>query len=112
MLSIAKHLNCTFDHMPRGLRFFTYIVTNKSNGVLYTGFCNDLERRMREHKSGLIKGFTQQYNCKKLVWFEYAFNPESSIAREKQIKGWKREKKIALIEEMNPTWEDLAKDWR
>ena len=77
----------------------------------YVGVTNDLERRASEHKSGLIPGFTQKYNCKKLVYYESFSDIEQAIAREKQLKGWVRKKKDALIDSMNPEWKDLAAEW-
>lgn len=88
--------------------YFVYIATNKSNRVLYTGVTSDLNRRMYEHKNKLIKGFTQKYNIYKLVYYEETPDVNSAISREKQIKGGSRVKKIALIETINPGWEDLA----
>jgi putative endonuclease len=79
--------------------------------VLYVGVTNDLERRVWEHKAKLIPGFTRQYNVTRLVHFEEYADIRDAIAREKQIKGWLRRKKIALIEEHNGTWKDLAWDW-
>lgn len=83
------------------------MMTNKSNRVLYTGVTNDLERRIHEHKSGLIPGFTQRYKVTRLVYYEHYFDIRDAIAREKMIKGWVRIKKNALVETMNPQWEDL-----
>jgi len=90
--------------------YFVYIITNKSK-TLYTGVTNNLSRRLFEHKKKLIKGFTSKYNIDKLVYFEICSNIESAIAREKQIKGWLRKKKIGLIESINPDWKDLSKEW-
>ena len=87
--------------------FFVYILTNKSNHVLYTGMTNDLKRRVFEHRSKLVKGFTQKYNVDKLVYYEVFDDPESAILREKQIKGGSRQKKINLINRMNKDWRDL-----
>jgi|WetSurMetagenome_2_1015567.scaffolds.fasta_scaffold56186_4 putative endonuclease len=80
-------------------------------GTLYTGFTNDLLKRVYEHKNKLVKGFTSKYNLDKLIYFESTDDVTVAIAREKQIKGWLRKKKVALIETMNPKWDDLAKDW-
>jgi putative endonuclease len=88
-------------------KYCVYIATNKGNRVLYTGVTNDLNRRMYEHKSKLIKGFTQQYNICKLVYYEETSDVNSAISREKQIKAGSRTKKIALIESLNPEWKDL-----
>lgn len=91
---------------------FVYILMNKSNSVNYTGVTNDLNRRIYEHKTDYNeKSFTSQYNVKKLVYFEEFEDPASAIAREKQIKGLSKEKKFNLIRQMNPNFEDLAKDW-
>lgn len=91
-------------------QYYIYIMTNKSR-TLYTGFTNNLERRVYEHKHKINSGFTSKYNITKLVYYEVAFNADAGIAREKQIKGWLRVKKIALIESVYPEWKDLASDW-
>jgi putative endonuclease len=83
-------------------------MTNKS-GTLYTGVTNNLERRVFEHKNHLVEGFTKKYKITKLIYFEETNDIKVAISREKQIKGWKREKKIALIESINPDWQDLSK---
>ena len=90
--------------------YYVYIVTNRS-GTLYTGITNDLERRVDEHKKKLIPGFTKKYNIDRLIYYEETDREEESIAREKQIKGWVRRKKIDLIEELNSEWIDLSEDW-
>jgi len=82
-------------------------MTNKSR-TLYTGVTNNLERRVYEHKQKLIPGFTTKYNISRLVFFEATQDIRAAIEREKQIKGWLRSKKIALIESVNPQWEDLS----
>jgi len=81
-------------------------MTNKS-GTLYTGVTNNLEKRVFEHKNHLIEGFTKKYKISKLVYFEETSDIRVAISREKQIKGWKRNKKVALIESINPDWKDL-----
>ena len=91
-------------------QYYVYIMTSNS-GTLYTGMTNDLQRRVYQHKQKLIPGFTFRYNVNRLVYFEVFNEPQQAIAREKQIKGWLRRKKIALIEEQNPTWCDLSEDW-
>lgn len=90
--------------------YYVYILTNRSK-TLYTGVTNDLIRRVYEHKQKLIPGFTQKYNIDKLAYYEETVDVTAAIAREKQIKGWLRVKKIALIESMNPEWHDLSADW-
>ncbi|WP_367606440.1 GIY-YIG nuclease family protein [Legionella sp. W05-934-2] len=84
-----------------------YIMANKRNGTIYTGVTNDLTRRVFEHKYANIGGFTKKYGCKYLVYYELADDIMSAITREKQLKGGSRQKKIALIESVNPFWEDL-----
>ena len=89
--------------------YFVYIMSNSSK-MLYTGITNDVETRAFQHKSKRIPGFTQRYNLHKLVYFERFSNVLEAIGREKQIKGWSRFKKVALIESVNPKWLDLAED--
>ncbi|MCL2674948.1 MAG: GIY-YIG nuclease family protein [Defluviitaleaceae bacterium] len=91
--------------------YYVYILANWNNKVIYTGITNNLERRVYEHKNKLIEGFTKQYNVDKLVYFDSTLDVKSAIEREKQIKGWTREKKNELIETINPNWEDLSKEW-
>ncbi len=87
--------------------FYVYILTNKNHNVMYTGVTNDLERRCFEHKTKKIKGFTKKYNVDKLVYFEKFDYVEDAIFREKQIKGYSRAKKIALVESINKDWKNL-----
>ena len=82
-------------------------MANRMNGAIYTGVTSDLPRRAWEHREGVVDGFSKQYGCKLLVWFEFHSTMESAINREKQIKGGSRRKKIALIESENPDWFDL-----
>ena len=91
-------------------QYFVYIMSNASK-TLYTGVTNDLIRRVIEHKEGKIIGFTSKYNIKKLVYYEEGNSIDEALYREKQIKGWMRQKKIDLIEELNPGWDDLSEDW-
>ena len=91
-------------------QYFVYIMTNWDNTVLYTGVTNDLRRRVYEHREGIMEGFTKRYHVKNLVYYEIAEDPISAIAREKQIKGGSRKKKLELIEGMNPQWRDLWDD--
>jgi putative endonuclease len=88
-------------------QYYVYIMTNKRNTVLYTGITNDLKRRVYEHKTKLVKGFTKKYNINKLIYYEISRNVESAILREKQIKGGSRAKKIQLVNGMNSRWKDL-----
>ena len=91
-------------------RFYVYILSSLSR-ALYIGVSNNLERRVYEHKNKLIDGFTKKYNLTTLVYCETTTDIMSAIAREKQLKGWLRSKKIALIEKNNPEWDDLALSW-
>ena len=88
-------------------QYYIYILTNKRNNVLYTGVTNDLQRRVSEHREKLVGGFTKKYNVNKLVYYEETESIEAALNREKQIKGGSRQKKIDLIEGMNPQWRDL-----
>jgi putative endonuclease len=90
--------------------YYTYIMARRTQ-VLYIGVTSDLERRVWQHKAGTFDGFTKEYRCHSLVWFERYASAASAIVREKQLKGWKRSKKIALIEQVNLAWEDLSKGW-
>ncbi|MGE4351082.1 MAG: GIY-YIG nuclease family protein [Bdellovibrionales bacterium] len=92
---------------PRG---YVYILASQRNGTLYTGVTNDLVRRIAEHKSGEIKGFTARYNVKMLVYYETYDRFDEAIARKKCIKEWKRAWKLKRIEELNPDWRDLYFD--
>jgi putative endonuclease len=87
--------------------YWVYIVASRS-GTLYIGITQRIDRRMREHKSGLVEGFSSKYHCDRLVYFESFDDVNKAIGREKQLKGWRREKKIGLIEARNPRWEDFA----
>lgn len=87
---------------------FVYILASKRDGVLYTGVTNDLQRRVAEHKADINQGFTSRYHVKRLVYFEPFSTFTTAIRREKQLKRWRREWKIALIEEDNPEWNDLS----
>ncbi len=91
--------------------YYVYILTNWNTRVMYVGVTNDLERRLYEHRNNLTEGFTKKYNTHKLVYVEETGDVEAAIAREKQIKGWRREKKNALVESMNPLWKDISEDW-
>ena len=94
--------------MAQDYNFWVYIVTNKDHTVLYIGMTNDLARRVTEHRTREIPGFTADYRCRKLVYYEHCTNVQDAIAREKQLKKWSRSKKVGLIATMNPRWNDLA----
>jgi putative endonuclease len=91
-------------------RYYVYIVCSNT-GTLYIGMTNDIYRRMQEHKSGEFEGFASKYGCHRLVYYECYDQVLRAISREKQLKGWRREKKVALIEKDNPRWQDLAESW-
>jgi putative endonuclease len=91
-------------------QYWVYILSSR-NRVLYVGVTNDLQRRIAEHKSHLVPGFTAKYKVDRLVYFETMGDVRAAIAREKQIKGWRREKKAALIASANPDWEDVSAGW-
>lgn len=90
--------------------YFVYILASKTRR-LYVGVTNNLERRICEHKHKLFDGFTKQYNIDRLVWLDETNDVLAAISREKEIKKWRREKKIALIEASNPVWDDLSESW-
>ena len=92
--------------------YYVYMLTNKHNTTLYTGVTNNLARRLYEHKHQLVDGFTKRYNLHKLVYFDVTSDIRAAIAREKEIKGWTRGKKNALIDGLNPEWKDLSEDWQ
>ncbi len=91
-------------------QFYVYIMASGSR-TLYTGVTNELRRRVYEHKHKLVEGFTSKYNITRLVYFEVTADVRAAITREKQIKGWLRRKKVALIESLNPNWDDLSAGW-
>ncbi len=90
--------------------YCTYIMASRSR-TLYVGVTGDLHKLVFQHKWREHEGFTEAYNCDRLVWFENHQDVGKAIAREKQLKGWRREKKLALIEKMNPGWVDLSREW-
>jgi putative endonuclease len=92
-------------------QYYVYIMASGRNGTLYTGVTNNLERRVQEHKQGLVEGFTHKYNVNLLVWFEGTVDVNAAIQREKQLKNWHRSWKLALIEKNNPQWKDLTDEW-
>jgi putative endonuclease len=96
--------------IPNQLSFYVYIMANPA-GITYVGMTNDILRRVSEHKRGVLAGFTRTHGTKKLAYYEEFQYVEDAIAREKQIKGWRKEKKRALIQEFNPRWDDLSVGW-
>jgi putative endonuclease len=90
--------------------YFTYIMAGRSH-TLYIGVTGDLRKRVFQHKWKEHEGFTARYNCDRLVWFERYQDVRNAIGREKALKGWRRSRKIALIESVNPAWIDLSRDW-
>ena len=94
----------------RDHQYFVYIVSSRS-GTLYIGMTNSIYRRVLQHKSGTIEGFASKYHCTRLVHYESFDDVHRAIGREKELKGWTREKKIALIESRNPRWADLGEHW-
>ena len=96
--------------MAYNRQFYVYILTNRVR-TLYVGFCSNLVRRVYEHREGLADGFTRKYNIHWLVYYEETTDVEAAIAREKQIKRWRRSKKVALVDGMNPEWRDLSQGW-
>ncbi|HWY57481.1 MAG TPA: GIY-YIG nuclease family protein [Terriglobales bacterium] len=98
--------------MREAKRFYVYVMTNRPRSrVLYTGVTGNLARRVFEHKNKLVPGFTSRYNLTRLAYYEAFAYPDMAIDREKEIKGWRRSKKIRLIESVNPNWHDLAEQW-
>ncbi len=91
--------------------YYVYILTNWNNKVMYIGMTNNLERRVREHKQKRVAGVTAKYNVSKLVYYEETNDATIAIAREKELKKWRREKKDRLVISKNPTWQDLAAEW-
>ena len=91
-------------------QYYVYILTNKTNKVLYIGVTNDLVRRIFEHKNKLVEGFTKKYNLNKLIYYEVTNDISSAIEREKQLKNWHRDWKINIMNSFNPIWKDLGAD--
>jgi putative endonuclease len=90
------------------MSFWVYILASKRNGTLYIGMTDDLVRRVWEHRSGIIHGFTRKYGVKMLVWYEQHESRESAFQRERQMKKWNRGWKLRLVEQSNPRWRDLS----
>jgi putative endonuclease len=91
--------------------YWVYILTNKRCTTLYIGITNNIVRRLYQHRYGQVKGFTRRYHLNRLVWLEHFRNANDAIACEKKLKGWRRSRKVALIEQTNPQWLDLSDDW-
>jgi putative endonuclease len=89
------------------MAYYVYILASRKDGAIYVGITNDLVRRVYEHRQKAVPGFTFKYNITQLVWFEIYDDPVSAITREKQLKKWKRDWKVELIEAQNPEWKDL-----
>jgi putative endonuclease len=90
---------------------YVYLLASKPNGTLYIGVTSNLIKRLYEHKNKLVEGFTKKYDVSRLVYYEETGDVNSALNREKQLKKWRRAKKIALIEKSNPYWKDLSKEW-
>ncbi len=97
-----------YKYMPN--QYYVYILASHKNGTLYVGVTNDLVKRVWEHKSDFVEGFTKKYQVHQLVYFEETGDIESAITREKQLKKWHRKWKLELIEKKNPSWKDLYKE--
>jgi putative endonuclease len=91
--------------------FYIYILTNWNNKVMYIGMTNNLERRLCEHRNKLVEGSTRKYNVNKLVYYEHTTDVHAALAREKELKKWRREKKDNLVASINPEWKDLSLEW-
>jgi putative endonuclease len=108
-------MNGTIRSFPRkresrglSMSFFVYILDSRRNGTLYIGMTDNLARRVWEHQSGAVQGFTKKYSVKTLVWYEVHESRESAFQRERQLKKWNCAWKLQLIERLNPTWRDLT----
>ncbi len=93
-----------------GRSYWVYMLCSKRNGTLYVGVTNDLGRRVHEHRTGAVAGFTRRYDVKRLAWYEEYGEIDDALAREKSLKRWHRKWKLALIERMNPEWRDLYEE--
>ena len=92
------------------MSYYVYILASRAK-TLYIGVTNNLERRVWEHKTGMLQGFTKKYNVNRLVYYETSEDIQAAIQREKQLKGWLRIKKLALVESINPEWDDISQTW-
>jgi putative endonuclease len=104
----SGRLNTTSNLVLKENHYYVYLLINWNHRVMYVGFTNDLKRRVYEHQKKLVKGFTEKYNINKLVYFEETRDVAVAIAREKEIKKWRREKKNKLVFGINPSWSDLS----
>jgi putative endonuclease len=93
------------------MKYYYIYIMNSPLGTLYTGMTNDLKRRVYQHKHKLIEGFTEKYNVTRLAYCEETQDVQTAIAREKEIKSWRRSKKLGLIKSLNPKWQDLSDGW-
>jgi putative endonuclease len=93
------------------MKYYYVYIMNSPLGTLYTGMTNDLKRRVYQHKHKLIEGFTEKYNVTRLAYCEETQDVQTAIAREKEIKSWRRSKKLGLIKSLNPKWQDLSDGW-
>ncbi len=109
-LDVILRSGATKNLMSNSNNYYVYILSNWNNKVIYVGITNNLIRRLYEHRNKLVDGFTKKYNVNKLVFFEETNDVEEAIKREKQIKGWKRNKKNELVESLNPDWKDLSRE--
>jgi putative endonuclease len=110
---VSTHARCaTLSHVRDGFyyKYWVYILTSRT-GTLYIGITGYFDKRIHQHKFDTIEGFTKKYQCHRLVYYESFQDAMVAIRREKQLKGWRREKKIGLIEKLNPRWQDLAENW-
>jgi len=107
---LANEIALTMQSMSTPKQYYVYIMTNKS-GTLYVGVTNDVKKRVYQHKSKQVEGFTKKYNIDKLLYFETFGDVYSAIGREKSIKGWLRKKKLDLIKTSNRDWIDISQDW-
>ena len=89
---------------------YVYILSSKTRR-LYVGMTNDLARRVQQHKDRMVEGFTSRYNIDRLVYYEETNDVRDAVDREHQIKAWRRDKKISLVESVNPSWDDLSREW-
>ena len=108
-LVLTHHPGMTLVESPKikVMNYYVYIIASRKDGAIYVGVTNDIVRRIYEHRIKAVPGFASRYNITRLVWFEVYDDPVSAISREKELKKWKREWKVALIEAQNPQWDDL-----